>query len=219
MTHELRTFDTGDAAAAAAAAFLAACAHDDVDAKGHTTWALSGGKTPDRMLDQLATLDVPWPRISLFQVDERVAPDGSDERNETHLLARVGEELVDFTAMDVTADDLDAAAARYAAALPDQFDLVHLGLGADGHTASLVPGDPVLGVTDRRVAVAGPYQGSLRLTLTFPAINAARLVMWLVVGADKRDALAKLLDGDESIPGAGVHVEHSVVYSDAAAAR
>jgi 6-phosphogluconolactonase len=219
VSHELRTFETAAATAAAAAAFLAACAHDDVDAKGHTTWALSGGKTPDAMFEQLATLDVPWPHVSVFQVDERVAPDGSDERNESHLFARVGDELVDFRGMEVTAGDLEAAADRYAASLPEHFDLVHLGLGPDGHTASLVPGDPILGVTDRLVGLAGPYQGALRLTLTYPAINAARLVMWLVAGPDKRDALAKLLDSDASIPAAGVHVERSVIYADAAAAR
>jgi len=95
---------------------------------------------------------------------------------------------------------------------------VHLGLGPDGHTASLVPGDPVLEVTDALVAVTQPYQGHRRMTLTYPALARADQLLWLVTGADKREPLAKLLAGDESIPAGRVVAARSVVMADQAAA-
>ena len=103
--------------------------------------------------------------------------------------------------------------------LPEPFDLVHLGLGPDGHAASLVPGDPVLEVSDRRVAITETaYQGHHRMTLTYPAIDDARQVLWLVTGAEKRDALAKLLAGDESIPAGRVKNEAMTIVAYEAAA-
>jgi 6-phosphogluconolactonase len=121
--------------------------------------------------------------------------------------------------MPVTQRDLEAAAREYEALLPERLDLVHLGLGPDGHTASLVPGDPVLEVRDRRVALTeGEYQGHRRMTLTYPAIDEARQVLWLVTGAEKREALAKLLAGDPSIPAGRVANENIVVVADEAAA-
>jgi 6-phosphogluconolactonase len=118
----------------------------------------------------------------------------------------------------VTSRDLEAAADEYERQLPDRLDIVHLGLGPDGHTASLVPGDPVLEVSDRRVALTGgPYQGHRRMTLTYPALNAARRIFWLVTGADKREALRKLLEGDTSIPAARVENDEVTLLADRAA--
>lgn len=158
--------------------------------------------------------------VSIFQVDERVAPDGDPERNLSQLEAELPAAAVErLHPMPVLDPDLDAAAARYAAELPASLDLVHLGLGPDGHTASLVPGDPVLEVRDRRVApTAGEYQGRRRMTLTYPALETARRVLWLVTGSDKRDALAKLLAGDESIPAGRVVGASTVVICDRLAA-
>jgi 6-phosphogluconolactonase len=144
---------------------------------------------------------VDWSAVQVFQVDERVAPDGDPDRNLTHLRASLPDAAVEsIHSMPVTDDDLDAAADRYAAALPSPLDLVHLGLGPDGHTASLVPGDPVLDEGDRLVAPTAVYQGRRRMTLTYPALAAARRIVWLVSGEDKREALAKLRAGDPSIP-------------------
>jgi 6-phosphogluconolactonase len=185
---------------------------------GRFTFAVSGGHTPWAMFAELpATLA--WDGVSIFQVDERVAPEGDPDRNLTHLLASLPPGAgADVQAMPVGADDLEAAAADYAASLPDAFDLVHLGLGPDGHTASLVPGDPVLAATDRDVAVTGVYQGRQRMTLTYPALNRARRILWLVTGEDKIDALRRLRDGNPSIPAGRVSREQALVVADAAAA-
>jgi len=215
-----------DAVARSGAARIGAAARDAIAARGRFAFAVSGGKTPWAMLAALAREDVPWTSVDLFQVDERVAPDGDPDRNWTHveesLLARVplGARA---HAMPVGDTSLAAAADRYARALaaacgsPPVLDLVHLGLGADGHTASLVPGDPVLEVRDADVATTAPYQGRRRMTLTFPALDRARQVLWIVTGADKRDALARLLRGDHTIPAARVEPSRAHVVADAAA--
>ena len=97
--------------------------------------------------------------------------------------------------------------------------LVHLGLGPDGHTASLVPGDPVLDITDADVAATGSYHGRRRMTLTFPTINRCRLVLWLVTGGEKAAALVRLREGDRSIPASRVRQDRSLVLADRAAAE
>src|SRR5947209_7073613 len=177
----------GEAAARRAAELIAAAADAAVAERGECSLALSGGRTPWRMVELLAGLELPWDRTWLFQVDERVAPAGDPDRNLTQLVTALPIDLQGrLRPMPVTDDDLDAAAARYAAELPERLDLVHLGLGPDGHTASLVPGDPVLEVTDRAVAVTSePYQGRRRMTLTYPTIAAARQVLFLVDGEEK----------------------------------
>jgi 6-phosphogluconolactonase len=203
--------------AAAAARFVADRARAAVADHGRFRFAVSGGKTPWVMFAELARLDLPWASVEIYQADERVAPDEDPDRNMTHLRESLGSLPATVLPMPVTASDLDAAALRYAAELPDRFDVVHLGLGPDGHTASLVPGDPVLKVTDRLVAVTLPYQGHRRMTLTYPALARADEILWLVSGADKHDALTKLLAGDPSIPAARVAAAKSVVFADSAA--
>ena len=223
----VETLPDDAAVAQRAAAFIAQRAHDAVRARGLFTLAVSGGRTPWAMLRALATLDLPWPQVQLFQVDERVAPDGDALRNLSHirasLLAHVPLPAANLHAMPVTAADLDAAARDYAATLqrvagtPAVLDLVHLGLGADGHTASLVPGDAALQVVDADVALAGPYQGHRRMTLTYPVLNRARGVLWLATGADKRDMVARLRAADTGIPAGRVRSERAWLLGDGAA--
>ena len=209
-------------AASSRAAELIAAAGDAAAAeRGKFAFAMSGGRSPWAMLAVLGDLEgMPWDRTELFQVDERVASPGSPDRNLTHMVLGLSmEHQAALRPMPVTQRDLEAAAREYEAALPERFDLVHLGLGPDGHTASLVPGDPVLDVTDRRVAVTGgAYQGHERMTLTYPALSDARRILWLVTGPDKREPLAKLLEGDESIPAGRVRNEDMIVVADEAAA-
>ena len=216
MTVEVRVCDDVEDLARAGANYLGELGRERT-ARGTFAVAFSGGRTPWRMLDHWAAQPVEWARTVVYQVDERVAPTGSDERNLTHLDAALSSRATRIEAMDVTSDDLNDAANTYASRLPIRFDLIHLGLGADGHCASLVPNDPVLDVQDRLVALSGPYQGTRRMTLTYPALARADHVLWLVNGADKRDALAQLLDGDPSIPAGRVDVRHSLVLADRAA--
>lgn len=201
------------------AAIVADRARAAVAERGRFAVALSGGRTPWAMVAALAEEDVPWEHVSVFQVDERVAPDGDPDRTLTQLLAALPPAAApaEIAPMGVTGD-LDDAAEAYAALLPRRLDLVHLGLGVDGHTASLVPGDPVLDVADRDVAPTGLYQGRRRLTLTYPALDRAREVLWLVTGADKRDALRRLRAGDTTIPAGRIHAPAQLLVADAAAA-
>lgn len=215
------------AAAACAAEFIAAEAREAVRARGVFTLAVSGGSTPWLMLRELTRLDLPWQATQLFQVDERIAPAGDAERNLTHivdtLLKRVPLPAAQVHAMPVNEADLDAAAARYAQLLrqvagrPAVLDLVHLGLGPDGHTASLVPGDAVLGVADADVALTALYKGRRRMTLTFPILNRARHVLWLATGADKREMVTRLGAGDAAIPAGRVDARHARLFTDRAA--
>jgi 6-phosphogluconolactonase len=218
VEHDLDVSLDAGAVAAGGAGYVARLARTKVSERGLFTFAVSGGHTPWAMFAALKDEDMPWAQVELFQVDERVAPDGDPDRNLTHLRESIGDTPATVHPMPVTDPDLAAAATAYATVLPARFDLVHLGLGPDGHTASLVPGDPVLEVTDALVAVTQPYQGHRRMTLTYPALARADQLLWLVTGADKRDALAKLLAGDESIPAGRVVAARSVVMADQAAA-
>jgi 6-phosphogluconolactonase len=218
VQHDLEVSPDPAAVAGRAAGYVAARARAAVADHGRFTFAVSGGHTPWAMFAELARQDVPWSAVELFQVDERVAPDGDPDRNLTHLRESIGDAPARVHPMPVNDPDLDKAAAAYATGLPERLDLVHLGLGPDGHTASLVPGDPVLEVTDELVAVTQAYQGHRRMTLTYPALARADQLLWLIAGADKRDPLAKLLAGDESIPAGRVQAARSLVLADAAAA-
>lgn len=209
------------AAARRAAELIAAAGREAAEARGPFGLAMSGGRSPWAMLAILGELEeMPWGATELFQVDERIASPGSEDRNLTHMVLGLSmDHQSTLRPMPVTQRDLEAAARDYETSLPERLDLIHLGLGPDGHTASLVPGDPVLEVGDRRVALTeNAYQGHQRMTLTYPAINAARQILWLITGAEKRDALAKLLAGDESIPAGRVENEAMTVVADEAAA-
>jgi 6-phosphogluconolactonase len=217
-----------EAVAKKAAAVIAEEARAAVATRGRFLLAVSGGKTPRIMLHVLAAEDIPWKYVHVAQVDERVAPTGHPERNLTHLR----ETLLECTlpspgqihAMPVEAPDLEAAARRYATTLeeiagsPPVFDLVHLGLGSDGHTASLVPEDPVLEVNNADVALTGVYQGRRRMTMTYPILNRARRVLWLVTGAEKSGMLALLRAADPSIPAGRIRQDSALVLADRAAA-
>lgn len=216
------------AVAARGAALIAAEARAAVAARGRFLLAVSGGRTPWIMLKALAGEDVPWPGVHLFQVDERIAPAGDPDRNYTHLqeslLANAPLPKSQLYAMPVEGPDPAAGARSYAAVLeqvagtPPVLDLVHLGLGPDGHTASLVPGDPALKVMDADVTLAGPYQGHQRMTLTYPVLNRARRVLWIVTGAEKVPMLARLKAADLAIPAGGIRRERAMILADRAAA-
>jgi 6-phosphogluconolactonase len=218
MGLEIEVLQDAEAVAHRGSELVAERATAAIAERGRFTFAVSGGRTPWRMFADLAGR-LPWEKVTIFQVDERVAPEGDPDRNLTNLLRSLPPGgAADVRAMPVEAGDLERAAADYAAALPDAFDLVHLGLGPDGHTASLVPGDPVLDVTDRDVAVTGEYQGRRRMTLTYPALDRARELLWLVTGEDKVDALRRLREGDRSIPAGRVSPESAILVADETAA-
>jgi 6-phosphogluconolactonase len=214
-------------AARAAARFVAECTRRAVSERGKCVIAFSGGSTPRAMLGALVAEDLPWRDLHIFQVDERTAPDGHSERNLTllqqTLLGKTPLTAGTLHEMPVEEEDLEAAASRYAQDLaattgaPVVLDLVHLGLGGDGHTASLVPGDAALEVSDRDVAVSKEFRGYRRMTLTLPLLNRARQRLWLVTGGGKSAMLARLLDGDQSIPAGRVHADNSVIFTDHAA--
>jgi 6-phosphogluconolactonase len=211
-----------------AAERIAQVAREAVTERGRCALAFSGGTTPWRAFRALAGEDVPWDRVHLFQVDERVAPSGNPERNDFHLkealIDRIAIPSANVHLMPVEEEDLDEGARRYEAILrqiagtPPVLDLVQLGLGEDGHTASLFPGDATLEVVDSDVAVSGLHKGRRRMTLTFPAIDRARCILWLVTGSGKAVALERLRAGDRSIPAGRVRSDRAVLLADAAAA-
>jgi 6-phosphogluconolactonase len=220
MAIDLEVLDSDRAAAKRAAELIAAAGQRAVADHGSFSFAMSGGRSPWAMLAILGDLEeMPWAETELFQVDERIASPGSEDRNLTHMVLGLSmEHQSALRPMPVTNRDLDAAAHEYDTSLPDRLDLVHLGLGPDGHAASLVPGDPVLEVDDRRVAVTtNEYQGHRRMTLTYKALAEAREILWLVTGEEKREPLQKLLAADPSIPAGRVRNESMSIVADAAA--
>jgi 6-phosphogluconolactonase len=212
-----------------AASVIARYAEECIAARGKFILAVSGGHTPWVMLRSLAAIRIPWRAVHVVQVDERVAPNGHLDRNLTHLEESLLQEAMlppdQLYAMPVESSDLQSAAARYAEVLrnlggePPILDLVHLGLGPDGHTASLVPGDPVLDFDKADVALSGPYQGRRRMTLTYPILNRARRILWVVTGAEKAGMVNRLLDGDRGIPAGRVSSERALLLADSDAAR
>jgi 6-phosphogluconolactonase len=225
---KIEVYADADSVAREAAAFVAAQARAAVGTRGSFVIAVSGGHTPWLMLRDLAQEEVPWDAVHVVQVDERVAPAGHPDRNLTHLRESLLEHAPlrpeQIYPMPVESSDLEGAAAQYAQTLrsiagsPSVLDLVHLGLGPDGHTASLVPSDPVLNVKDADVALTGLYQGRRRMTLTYPVINRSRLVLWLATGSEKAGMLSRLRAGDVSIPAGRVRADHAMVLADRAAA-
>jgi len=225
---KVEVFADADSVAKEAAALVAAEARAAVAKRGTFVMAVSGGRTPWLMLRALTREDIPWEGVHIVQVDERVAPPGDTDRNLTHLseslLTEGSLNPGHIHAMPVEAPDLNSAAERYAATLqelagsPPVLDLVHLGLGPDGHTASLVPGDPVLEVTDADVALTGVYQRRRRMTLTYPIINRSLRILWLVTGNDKTAMVRRLADGDTAIPAGRVNRDHALILADRPAA-
>ncbi len=191
-----------------------------ISRRGNATLALSGGTTAPTMIEELLRRHraVEWDRVEVWQVDERVAPDGDPARN--------ANQLVDLPAkvhlMPVTASDLEAAAADYAASLPERFDVVHLGMGADGHTASWPPNDPIVDLPrNRRVGISQPYQGLVRMSLLPSVVNSAGGRVVLITGADKAPAVAAWIEGrpfERDLPIRRVLRGGTTVVLDAAAA-
>jgi len=187
-----------------------------IASRGSASIAVSGGRTPWPVFERLSEVAIPWTAIDVFQVDERVAPLGSADRNLTGL----EETLLDRVParahpMPVDAPDLETAARRYATELPPSLDVVHLGLGGDGHTASLVPLDPVVLIEDQLVAITDPYRGHRRMTLTRPALDGAGLIVWIVSGPDKADMVERLIARDPLIPAGLISQERAVLVTDA----
>jgi 6-phosphogluconolactonase len=224
---EIRQCQTPEDVAVAGANFISARAAEAIADRGQFTLALSGGSTPWVMLGKLAEYDLPWDRFKIFQVDERVAADGDPERNLVHIqndfAGRIALPAENLFAMPVVSADLEQAASRYqetmseVAGEPPILDVIHLGLGGDGHTASLVPGDPVLDESDRDVAITDMYSGRRRMTLTYPVINRARQLLWLITGEGKADMLSRLIQGDSGIPAGRVSQQQATIVADAAA--
>lgn len=224
---DVEVFDNADSVARAAASTIASDARASVAARGRFTMAVSGGQTPWVMLRALATENVPWKDVHVFQIDERIAPVGDPDRNLTHLRESLLEHAPlppqQIYAMPVDSNDLNAAVLEYAETLkkvvgsPAVLDLAHLGLGPDGHTASLVPDDPVLDVSDADVALTGVYMGRRRMTLTFPLINRSRRILWLITGSDKVPMLSRLRTADPTIPAGRISQTQAVIMADRAA--
>jgi 6-phosphogluconolactonase len=225
---EFKIYNSADEVAKEAALLISDWIKVEIAKKGFFTLAISGGRTPWEMIKHLAKENLPWEKVYLFQVDERVAPDGHPDRNLTQLFQAIqGTKLMtrlNIFPMQVYVENLPLACLEYADHIQKltktgKLDLVHLGMGADGHTASLIPGDPVCEVMDRDVAMTtNPYQGRDRMTLTYPLINRAERILWLVTGAEKVGMLQRLLQSDPAIPAGKVAQVQAIILADDAAA-
>ena len=216
----MRVVRAGTDLTEAASRVLLQALRDRLRQRPRVSLALSGGRTPGPVFRSLAQADLEWDRVDIYQVDERVAPAGDPARNLTGLEAALLDHVsAEVHPMPVEEPALEAAADQYSAALPEVLDVVHLGLGDDGHTASLVPRDPVLDVADRRVAITQPYRGHRRMTLTFPVLEQAGLLVWVVAGAEKASMVERLLAADPSIPAGQVSQERAVLITNALGAE
>src|SRR5688572_6366662 len=225
---QIQVLRDAGAVAEKAAEIILAEAQSALSARGCFILAVSGGETPWRMLRALAAKELRWADVFVFQADERVAPDGDPNRNLTHLreslLQHAPLRPEQIYAMPVELPNLERGSGIYAsileriAGVPAVLDLVHLGLGADGHTASLVPGDPVLEIKDRDVALTGIYRGTRRMTLTYPIINRSRRILWVVTGSEKMEMLLRLRNMDATIPAGRIRQDRAVVLADRSAA-
>lgn len=225
---KLRVLPDAESVARDGAAVIAEAARAAVKERNTFTFAVSGGRTPWVMLRALASEPLPWDAVHIVQVDERVAPADDPDRNLAHLreslLSNAPLPPENIHAMPVEQDDLAAASAAYRRVLealagaPPVLDLVHLGLGPDGHTASLVPGDSVLEVSDAPVGITGPYQGRNRMTLTYPVLDRARGILFIVTGEEKIEALSRLVAHDPTIPAGRVRPDNALVIADRSAA-
>jgi 6-phosphogluconolactonase len=227
MSMKTEIFPSADQVAKEAAAYIEQLIRETLAHKKSFSMAISGGRTPWEMLKILSKASLPWTRVNLFQVDERVAPDGHADRNLTQLFQSIeGSPLVTqlrIFPMPVLADNLDEGCRNYIQVLDEVtegkgLDLIHLGLGSDGHTASLVPGDGVLDLQDRLVACTqNTYQGRIRMTLTYPLLNSAKRILWIVTGAEKQVMVQRLLQQDVSIPAGAVNQANALLMLDQAA--
>lgn len=210
MSMDIRVSDDPSAAAAA---WMARRVRDSVRRRGEALIAVSGGSTAPPLFTALLQHDVPWDRVTIWQVDERVAPEGDPERNAIQLTAVPGR----LRLMPVTAKDLRAAARRYGAGLPQRFDLVHLGLGDDGHTASWPPGHPVVD-SEQPCEAIGEFNGFERMTLTPRVVNAARSRLMLTLGASKAEMVERWMLRDPSLPVDRVRRSGTIAFLDPDAA-
>lgn len=225
----LEIFNNSDEVAEKAAQYIEEKIRTAILTKGSFTMAISGGKTPWQMLKILAKAKLRWEKVFLFQVDERVAPDGNEERNLTQLFKSIeGSGImtrINVFPMHVISENLEEETKAYAEAIEKvaengELDLIHLGMGSDGHTASLIPGDSVCEVAGAAIAMTTqPYQGRMRMTMTYSLINRAKEILWLVTGEEKAEMLQRLLQQDPSIPAGKVNPTHATIFADKAAAK
>ncbi|MBV6417800.1 MAG: 6-phosphogluconolactonase [Steroidobacteraceae bacterium] len=208
----------------AAAEFIAARLSEAIRTRGRASLAVSGGRTPWSMFARLAQQDVAWARVHLFQVDERIVAADSDERNWKQWLATPLAQRIPAAAQHPMPVEQGDPARRYEETLrefcgdPPALDVVHLGIGDDGHTASLFVGDRLIAETTHDVGISAPRFGLRRLTLTLPMLARARCIVWLVLGAARRGAVRQLHAEDRGIAASLVARDQATVFTDPAAA-
>jgi len=211
-----------------AAAFIAEEARKGVSSRGRFVVAVSGGHTSWLMLHALAREKLPWECVHIVQTDELMTGENDPDRSLPHLRrSLVGNCRLpadQIYPMPVETQDAETAISQYTQTLvklagtPPVLDLIQLILGSDGHAAALLPEDPVLDVADAEVAMTVPSAEGRRMTLTFPVLNRARRVLWIVTGTEKADMFARLRNADISIPAGRVRYDRAFVLADCAAA-